>query len=110
MTVYSGIESISAPEWVSGIDWKEHDKKEKEYVEAIMAWCKENGKGKYAGKEVRFHVADGYARYVVISLSPLRLVHLAVGDAWHFRYVRSLKADAIIDEIERQDAIRKLFS
>jgi len=70
-----------------------------EYVEKVVAFAKRLGKGKYAGKIVRFPVADGYARYVVMSLKPVKLLHLQDGDGWDFQYIERLTAKDIKEAI-----------
>jgi hypothetical protein len=83
---------------------------ENKYVEDIKAWAKTNGNGKYAGEVIQFPVADGYAQYVVLSLKPVALIHLPVGDAWQYQYVNRLTASDIKNEVERGRALNKLFT
>ena len=63
-----------------------------------------------AGEEIAFPVADGHARYMVISTKPVQLVHLPVGDAWEFQYVHRLTAKDVKEQIRRQKALDSLLS
>lgn len=83
---------------------------EEAYVKQVSEFAKANGKGKLAGEEIRFQVADGYARYIVYSTSPVVLLHLPIGDAWQYQYANRLTASDIKEEVRRSQAIAKLFS
>lgn len=63
-----------------------------------------------AGEEIRFQVGDGHARYLVVSLKPVHLVHLDVGDDWHFQYAHRLTASDVRAEINKMKSLNKLFS
>jgi len=91
-------------------DIRDYFKAEEAYVESVKAWAKANGKGKLAGEEIRFQVADGYARYIVFSTTPVALIHLSIGDAWQYQYANRLTASDIKEEVRRNQAIAKLFS
>jgi hypothetical protein len=106
--VYSGVDGIPAPTFEPGQDWDEHDAAEKAYVDKLIGWAKTQSNHKYAGKIVRFPQADGYAQYLVVK--PSALIHLAVGDAWHYPHVDRLLAKDIVAEVERQERLAKLFS
>lgn len=83
--IYSAPDSIPVPEFsFSKIDsWKQM---EEEYLKKLKEYCLTNSKDPsklYVGEEVSIPMADGYARYMVLSLSPkVELVHIALGDAW----------------------------
>lgn len=66
--------------------------------------------GTVLGQEITFPVADGYARYVVVSEKPLKLVHLAVGDAWMVNSIllRGLRLTDVKVMLEREDLFRQL--
>jgi hypothetical protein len=55
-------------------------------------------------------VADGYAQYMVASLSPVELIHLPLWDAWQFDYAGRLTKKDIIEKINQRKAMEKLFS
>ena len=67
--------------------------------------------GQYTGKLVRDPFADGYATYMVIdSGKSIMLMHMDWVDGYESRWAsRWLKKD-VIQMIERQDAMAKLFS
>jgi hypothetical protein len=63
-----------------------------------------------AGKEIRYPVGDGYARYVIARLRPVELVWLDVGDKWQYEYIHRLTASDIRKELKRSESLKKLFS
>ena len=90
-----------------------YDQYEKD-CEAIIARLKQALKDSQtcpeAGEEIRFQVGDGYARYLVVSLKPVHLVHLDVGDAYQMQYANRLTASDVRAQIKRQKALDELFS
>jgi len=99
MKVYSAPTEIPVPVFESFQDYHDYDKAQEAHVETVKAYAKKYGKGKYKGEEIRFPVADGYARYVVFA--PTALIHLEVDDAWHFQYTNLLTAKALTEQIEQ---------
>lgn len=89
--------------------WDAYVKAEAEYEGKVKAWARENGSGKYAGEVVRFQVADGYAQYVVVSLRPVKLIHLSAGDGYSFPYVERLTAADLRKQIDAERAFAELF-
>ena len=65
--------------------------------------------GEHVGEVIRFPVADGYAEYMVFDLNPVRLVHIPLGDAWHFEYVHLLTKTEVLKKIQQQKALAELF-
>lgn len=107
--VYGAPQEIKRPSYSPRENYTIFMKKENAYVAKIKEWAKQHGKGKYRGEEVRFHVADGYACYIVLSLSPLVLIHLDIGDKWQFPYVERLTRGDIIERVESQKSMARLF-
>ena len=105
--IYSGVKGIRKP--AMG-DWKTYEKRAEAYVDKIKKYAKENSKCPEAGKEISFGVADGKARYVVLSLNPVVLIHLDVYDGYNYRYVNRLTAGDVRNELKGQEALEKLFS
>jgi len=68
------------------------------------------GGGKYYGKIAKFQAGDGYAKYMVASISPLKLIHMAYGDKWEFPYVHKMNAKDIRENIDSTEAMDKMFS
>jgi hypothetical protein len=58
---------------------------------------------------IQFPVADGYAQYMVASLSPVELIHLPLWDAWEYQYVERLTKKDIVEKINQRKAMDKLF-
>jgi hypothetical protein len=90
--------------------YNEYENARTAYIKKVEAWAKENGSGEFAGKQIHFQVGDGYAQYVVVSLQPVKLIHLAIGDAWHFEYAKRLTAKDVRTEVKRMAALGKLFT
>jgi hypothetical protein len=76
---------------------------EEPWIEKVRQWARDNGSGTLKGEIFRYGVADGYAQYVVLHSSPLTLIHLPVGDAWHIPDVvaRGLRASDVKAYVER---------
>lgn len=88
-----------------------------EYLQECTIWEKElisilknNSQCPEAGEIIQFPVADGYARYAVYTLKPVQIVHIPIGDAWHFEYANKLTATDIRKKIRQTHAMKKLFS
>lgn len=97
------------PRYDHKLGWEENGKAENAWVEKVKAYARLNGSGKYAGEEVKFQVADGYAIYIVLSLKPVQLIHLPIGDGYQERFVNRLTAKDLTEEIERGQALKELF-
>ena len=65
---------------------------------------------KHSGEIIHFPVADGRAEYMVLSLKPVMLIHLPVGDAWQFEYAERLTKADVIKKIKQQKALAEMFS
>lgn len=109
--VYLGVSSIPLPVIDWSKDFEEIDAQEDKYLEDLCAYAKVSGKGAEAGQVLRFPYADGYAQYVVLSLlSPVKLIHVATGDAWDYPYINRLTAADLKKELRRDEARAALFS
>jgi hypothetical protein len=109
--VYAPPEHLKPPKFVARAeDYRDYEKRCDAFVNQVKGWAKSHGSSVYAGEEVRFPHADGYARYVVMSLKPTALIHLNVGDAWQYPYIERLKATDIVKNIQGAQAMAKLFS
>lgn len=94
----------------SNFDMNDYTKAETEYIDKVKAYARANGQGALRGEEIRFQVADGYARYIVFSTKPVELMHLSVGDGWQYQYAHRLTAKDIAEEVQRLKNLNKLFS
>jgi len=108
--VFSPPKSITIP----GFDFRDikgSQEKEKQFIDQVKAWCKEqsNDKGNsdYIGEVYRIPMADGNALYAVYSLKPVVLIHLPVGDAWDSKWANRVSANEIRQQI---DAAKHLFA
>jgi hypothetical protein len=109
--VYSAPKEIKKPEFlVNGeYDHAAYGKACDEYVAAVRKFCEEKGSGDLRGKEIRFGVADGHASYLVFSSKPLQLIHLEMGDAWHFQYAHLLTLAEVRKEVRALEGLNELF-
>ena len=110
--VYNAPEELKVPEFnFENFDRKAHDAAEAKYIEDLKQHMRELGwDGKNMGEILRFPAADSYAQYMVVSMRPLQLVHLPLGDAWSFQYAHLLTAKEVQLKIDQQRNIDKLFS
>lgn len=110
-TIYNVPKEVKLPkvEFANYNHAKEIQKEEK-FLKELRALIKPHSKSKYNGKIARFSVADGYALYMVASIRPLELIHLPLGDAWEFQYIKSLKGKDITSNIDSQERLAKIFS
>lgn len=106
--IYSPPEGMEF-EYDYTVPYQEQLKAEHEWLEKLRQFCKDNGSGKYAGKEIRDHVADGYARYMIFSLRPLVLIHLPLGDAWRSRWDERWTAADVRQMADHMDNIKTMF-
>jgi hypothetical protein len=107
--IYSAPKEVKVPTF----DWKNIDQYNKDceqfYVD-LKAFIVANGnKGKNVGKVVRYQVADGYAEYMVVSMKPLSLVHIPLGDAYEFGFMHLMTADEIEKNLHQQEVMANLF-
>jgi hypothetical protein len=55
-------------------------------------------------------VADNYARYMVVSLKPAKLIHVPLYDGYQYRGINRFTARDIEPLIEQERAWAKLFA
>ena len=95
-------------------DWnntKIWEQQEIDYKKALVAHIKGMGyKGKNVGECIRIPHADSYAEYMVLSMRPLRLIHLELGDAWSAPMADLLTAQRVNQMIDADKAMAKIFS
>jgi len=110
--IYSGIEEIKKPDAsIDNYDFDKYNKSCDDYVTQIKEWCKrECPECAEAGEEIHFGVADGRARYVVLNLKPVELIHLDIMDGYNYQYVHRLTAKDVRAELKRNRAIEEIFS
>lgn len=110
--VYAPPQSIPQPDYtiVTQKSFEEYEKAIKEYLKKLKEWCKKRKpRGQLVGEIIRFPVADGHAEYMVASLSPLELIHIPLGDAWHFQWIGKINSKDVRQMIESEKALIKLF-
>lgn len=108
--IYSGIDGIKCPKIEDyPRDYDAYDKACTDYLEKVKKNLSETGRGPCRGKMIRSPRGDGYAIYVVASLNPLELVHIATGDAWDDPNAEYWTAAQVKAMIQREEGMRKLF-
>lgn len=105
-TVYAPPSEIEAPDFMP---YQDYGQRCAEYQDKIREYCEANGKGKFRGQVASFGVADGSARYYVLSLSPLVLILDQSGDAWQYQYINRLTAGDIKARCNDEKKLAKLF-
>jgi hypothetical protein len=81
---------------------------EKAYIEQVKAWARKPS-DQYAGEEISFSHADGYACYIVLTSKPVVLIHLEIGDCWDSPLADKITAKELIKKIENNKKINELF-
>ena len=86
----------------------------KKFEEDLKQWCIDRAAKAGITDEniceiIRFPVADGNAEYMVASLKPVQLIHLPLWDAWEFSYAHRLTKKDIVEKIQQQNNLKKLF-
>jgi hypothetical protein len=108
--IYSAPKEVgAAPEITHPFDFEAYEKATQKHIADVVKYAKDNGSSELAGEIVRFPVGDGYAQYVVFSLKPVQLIHLAVHDRWHFQYANRLTATDIRKEVRYMKGMAELF-
>ena len=107
--IYSAPKEVKLPTF----DWKnieQYNKDCKQFYVDLKAFIVANGhKGKNVGEVVRYQVADGYAEYMVVSMKPLSLVHIPLGDAYEFGFMHLMTTDEIEKNLHQQKVMNELF-
>lgn len=106
--IYSPPASLRIPEF----NWKDvaaYEAANKKFIEDLKAFCKSRNNADHVGEVIQFPVADGYAQYMVASLSPVELIHLPLWDGYEFEYANRLTKKDIIERINQRKALEKLF-
>ena len=106
--ILDGVQGIELPS-VAG-DFKKYGKKVQQYEKDIVAYAKKNGTCPEAGEIIYFGVCDGNACYVVLSLKPIKLIHLATYDGYQLPYANRLTASDIRKQVRRQKALDAIFN
>ena len=61
------------------------------------------------GEIIQQGVADGYAQYMVLSLRPLVLIHLPLGDAYQFQWDHRWTASDVKMMVDQRKKMQSLF-
>ena len=108
--IFSSPKGVEIPKF----DWsdiKKYNEDIVQYKAELKAMLIEHvSKGKLVGEVIKFPVADGHAEYMVASMSPLKLVHLPIGDAWDFQYVNLLTSKEVKEKIEAEKKLAEFFA
>jgi hypothetical protein len=81
----------------------------------IAAWAADfraKHEGDTVGEVLRWPRADSHAEYMVVSESPLKLIHMSICDAWTIEpaLIRGLRLTDVRAMVERERAMRELFA
>lgn len=110
--IFSAPETIKPPVF----NYKDRIKSkqdEEAYIQEVKLYCKKHSKtpdNEYVGEGVSFPHADGKACYVVLSMKPVELIHLSIGDAWDSPYADLLTAKKIKEMVDGERMFNKIFS
>lgn len=108
--IFSAPEEIKQPE----LNFESFDKYEQEcdqYLIDLKDHIQSMGyKGKNVGEIIRLPWADGSADYMVLSMRPMRLIHIPLGDAWDHPDADQLTAKRVQEKLDSQKAMELLFA
>lgn len=94
--IFSAAPEIKLPKFDWNKSREEREAEDQRYIDEMAAFIKSKGfQCKDCGKTVKFQYADGYARYMVITMAPLALMHIPLGDAWDLPRANKLTAKDI---------------
>ena len=87
----------------------------KKFEADLKQWCVDRATkagitDENIGEVIKFPVADGYAEYMVACLKPVQLIHMPLWDAWDFQYANRLTKKDIVENIQQQNNLKKLFA
>lgn len=114
--VYSCPESVQ----FSGHSYQNFDIKAEEakiaaHKEQLKKWLLDQGyNGAHTGAVISFHVADGYAQYMVGDKGTngrgFILIHLPYWDGYQYNHISRLTKSDLIAEIERAKKMAAFFA
>ncbi len=108
--IFRAPSSVAMPSWDNKKTYEENVLEENNYLAALKDMLtKRKPTQKLVGEIIKFQVADGYAQYMVASMTPLELVHIPLGDAWDFHYAHRLTKKDVEEKIKNQKALEELF-
>lgn len=108
--IFRCFEDVKRPTYDFRQSHKEMQQEENRYLNDIRAKLNSMGfKGKNVGEVISFPVADSTADYMIVSMRPLKLMHLEIADAWDFEYAHLLTAKEVNEKIEAKKRLEKLF-
>ena len=90
-------------------DRKAYEVAEQNYIAEVKEYLKAWADKPSFGEVISFQVADGYAQYLVVDLKPVTLVHLPLGDAWHYEGANKLTTKDVLVLIKRQKSLTEIF-
>lgn len=110
--IYSAPKEIKKPTFdFKNFNYKKHQEQEDKYIADLKAYLEERGfTGLNAGECISFPVADSQAVYMIVSMRPLQLMEVPIGDCWTFEYVHRLTAKDVQEKIDQDKRMKKLFS
>jgi len=108
--IFSPPQAVPAHEWDVKKTRQQNQEAEQKYIDNLKKFLQRRRPGNdKIGNVIRFPVADGYAIYMVAGLRPAELLHVPIGDAWEYQYAHRLTMSDILEEIQRQEALSKIF-
>lgn len=111
--IYSAPEHIKEPviDFSNIKEWREREAK---YIEEVKQFClnhkaKKKETSEYIGEIISIPHADSYAQYMVLSMKPLELIHLKLGDAWDSQFADLLTVKKVKEMIDGSKKLAKIF-
>ena len=89
---------------------KSWEKQDKEYVESLRTWLKQNGYNyPNTGEIIRLPVDEGYAVYMIATMRPLTLIHLSLGNRQFSEEAFKLTQKEVKEMLDSEKATKEFF-
>jgi len=107
--IFRAPDEVKLPEMdFANYNHAEYMEAENKYKADLKAHLNSQGwKGKNVGETIKLPMADSYAEYMVLSMRPLRLIHLELGDAWNSEFAELLTAKKVNQMIDGAKSFEK---
>jgi len=109
--IFKAPSAVALPEtdW-SNYNQETYEANENKYLAELVSYINDMGyKGKNVGEVLRIPECDGHAQYMVMSMKPVRLIHLELGDAWGSQFAELLTAKKVNEMLNADKKMKELF-
>ena len=109
--IFSPPKNLPVPQFDMNAPHDQWMKDDAEWTEKLRQFCLANGDSSpEVGEVISFPWADGHASYMVLSMKPVKLVHMPLGDAWQYPDADLQTAKRIREHVRRSKGLAALFA